>query len=233
MLGDQGRPLHPSLAADLLMNNEVLLPQGEEKRLAKVIKRSANSEGKVIGNYNELPLLNTMLYDVQFPDGSIKPYSASLISENILMQADSDGLHHQLLEGILDNFKDKRAIEKKDQYFVTNRGRRSMHQTTVGWKFNVKWRYGTTTWVSLKDLKESNPIKVAEYVTAREIQDEPAFAWWVPYTLRKRDRIIASVNSRIRKSSHKYGIEIPMSIKHAKKIYHRNKNTFWQDAIKL
>ena len=72
-----------------------------------------------------------------------------------------------------------------------------------------------------------------EYVTARDIQDEPAFAWWVPYTLRKRDRIIASINSCVRKSSHKYGIETPTSIKHTEEIDHRNKNTFWQDAIKL
>ena len=74
---------------------------------------------------------------------------------------------------------------------------------------------------------------MAEYVTARDIQDKSAFAWWVPYTLWKRDRILASVDSRVRKSSHKYGIEIPTSIKHAEEIDHRNKNTFWQDAIKL
>ena len=89
------------------MNAEVLLPQGEEKRMAKVIKRSFNSDSKVIGNYNELPVLNTMLYDVQFPDGSIKPYSANIIADNILMQADGYGLHHQLLERILDHSKDK------------------------------------------------------------------------------------------------------------------------------
>ena len=70
------------------------------------------------------------------------------------MQADGDGIHHQLLEGILDHSKDKQAIEKKNKYFVSKRGRRSMHRTTVGWKFNIKWRDGTTTWVSLKDLKE-------------------------------------------------------------------------------
>ena len=108
-----------------------------------------------------------------------------------------------------------------------------MRKTTVGLKFNIKWRDGTTKWVSLKDLKESNPIKVAEYVTACDIEEEPAFAWWVPYTLRKRYRNIASVNSRVRKSSHKYGIEIPTSIKHAEDIDHINKSTFRQDAIKL
>ena len=52
-----------------------------------------------------------------------------------------------------------------------------MRQTTVGCKFRVKWKDSTTTWISLKDLKEFNPIEVSEYVTARIIQDEPAFAW--------------------------------------------------------
>jgi hypothetical protein len=31
----------------------------------------------------------------------------------------------------------------------------------------------------LKDLKESNPVEVAEYAVANKIDDEPAFAWWV------------------------------------------------------
>ena len=97
-----------------------------------MIKRSVDSDGKVIGNYNELPVLNTMLYDVKFPDGSIKPYSENLITENILMQTDGDRIHHQLLEGILDHSKNKQAIEKKDKYFVSKHGRRSMRKTTVG-----------------------------------------------------------------------------------------------------
>ena len=83
----------------------------------------------------------------------------------------------------------------------------------------------------LKDLKESNPVGVAEYVTARGIQDESAFAWWVPYTLQKRDVIVSAVSSRVRKCSHKYGIEIPTSITHAKRIDQKNGNTFWTDAI--
>ena len=50
-----------------------------------------------------------------------------------------------------------------------------MRQTTVGWNFRVKWKDVTVTWTSLEDLKESNNIEVAEYVTARNIQDEPDF----------------------------------------------------------
>ena len=142
------------------------------------------------------------------------------------MQVDADGYHRQSLEGILDHSSDNRAVEKKNKCIFSKRGRRSMRQTTVGWKFRVKWKDGNTTWISLKDLKEYNPIEVSEYVTAHSIQNEPAFTWWVPFKLRKRDRIISSVNFRTRKAIHKYGIEIPTSIKHTEEIDRRNNNTF-------
>ena len=45
--------------------------------------------------------------------------------------------------------------------------------------------------------------------------------------------IISAVNSRVRKTTHKYGIEIPTSVEYAKEIDRRNKNRAWQDAINL
>ena len=53
----------------------------------------------------------------------------------------------------------------------------------------------------------------------------------MPYTLRKRDVILSAVKTRIRKTTHKYGIEIPVSIEHAYKIDAANNNHFWRDAI--
>ena len=50
-----------------------------------------------------------------------------------------------------------------------------MRQTTMGWTFHVIRKDGTVTWKPLKGLKESKPIKMADYVTAQGIQDEPAF----------------------------------------------------------
>jgi hypothetical protein len=60
----------------------------------------------------------------------------------------------------------------------------------------VQWKDGSTTWIPLKDLKESNPIQVADYVVAHKLPAEPAFSWWVPYVLRKRDRIIKQAMTR-------------------------------------
>ena len=43
--------------------------------------------------------------------------------------------------------------------------------------------------------------------------------------------IIAKVKARIRKTTHKYGIELPTSVEHAYKIDRENGNTFWRDAL--
>ena len=95
----------------------------------------------------------------------------------------------------------------------------------------IAWKDGSESWVPLKHLKESNPVEVAEFAVARGIDDEPAFAWWVPYTIRKRDVIIAKVKARIRKTTHKYGIEIPRTEEEAHALDAKNGNTFWRDAI--
>ena len=87
-------------------------------------------------------------------------------------------------------------------------------------------------WVPLADMKESHPVEVAEFAVARGIDRKPAFAWWVPYTLQKRDIIISKVKAQIKKATHKYGIEVPTSVEHAHEIDRRNGNTLWRDAIK-
>ena len=51
--------------------------------------------------------------------------------------------------------------------------------------------------------------------------------------MRKRDRIIAGVNSRVRKLSHTYGIKIPISVQHAEEIDRKYSNTLWMDATRL
>ena len=43
--------------------------------------------------------------------------------------------------------------------------------------------------------------------------------------------MIATVNSRVKKTSHKYGVEIPRTIAEAFAIDERNGNTFWHDAV--
>ena len=64
-------------------------------------------------------------------------------------------------------------------------------------------------------MKEPHPVEVAEYARARGIDKEPACECWIPHTLTKRQVILAPLKKRIRKTAHKYGIEIPTSVEHA------------------
>ena len=225
-----GKPVNQQSVTDLLINAEVLMPHDEVMCLAKVIRRSIDSDGRITGTFNENSSLNSLVYDVEFPDGAVKQFAANVIAENILTQVDSDGHRSDIMEGIIGHKSDKSALTKETAFVTTSRGMRKLRQTTIGWKFMVQFRNQTTQWVSLKILKESNPVEVAEYVKAHNLEDEPAFAWWVPYTLKKRDRIIAMVNSRVRNRTHKFGIEVPTTPSHAKELDEQNGNTLWQDA---
>ena len=76
-------------------------------------------------------------------------------------------------------------------------------------------------------MKESYPGETAEYAQSRQLHDKPAFRWWVPYTLKKRKAIISKVRARVRKVTHKYGIEVHRSAQHAYELDQNNNDTFW------
>jgi hypothetical protein len=75
---------------------------------------------------------------------------------------------------------------------------------------------------------------MAEYVVSQDIDHKPAFNWWVPHVLKKHDRIIPLVckwTTRYRKRTHKFGIEVPNTVKEALVLDCKNGNTLWADAI--
>ena len=57
----------------------------------KVFGWSKDADRNIIGKYNSKPMLNTMLYYVDFPNGAIRKYGSNIISDNIYSQVDSEG----------------------------------------------------------------------------------------------------------------------------------------------
>jgi hypothetical protein len=80
---------------------------------------------------------------------------------------------------------------------VTRESYHDYQKMTKGWKLCVKRKDGTTLWERLTDLKESYPIKVAEFAISCNIHDKATFAWW--YILAKCTQIISAVNRHYRK----------------------------------
>eukprot|EP00957_Ditylum_brightwellii_P138876 10585433-Ditylum_brightwellii.AAC.1 len=84
--------------------------------------------------------------------------------------------------------------------------------TTRGWELLVQFKDEGQEWVKLKDLKAANPVEFAEYVVVNCLADKPAFKWWVPHAIRKREQIINKVKSKYWRMSHKFGIRLPKTV---------------------
>ena len=75
-----GKPIDKQYLADLMINLEVLLPHEETQRTAKVICCTIYSNGSINGTFYEKPVLNQLVYDVEFPDGTVKHYAENVIA---------------------------------------------------------------------------------------------------------------------------------------------------------
>jgi hypothetical protein len=63
-----GKPFDVCSVADALINAEVMLPSGDSMAIATVVCRGVDNEGRLIGTFNDNPLLNTLLYECEFEE---------------------------------------------------------------------------------------------------------------------------------------------------------------------
>jgi hypothetical protein len=173
------------------------------------------------------------MYEVEFPSGQTEAFLANIIAENMFAQVDDEGHRNVLMKDIIDHHKNGRAVEAEDAFITTSHnGVKRRRETTIGWELLVHWRDGSTSWLPLKDLKNSFPIETAEYAVANKVSSQPAFAWWCEKTLQKRNRIIGKAKTRYWLRIHKYGIKIPKDWAQAVSFDEGNGDTLWQDAIR-
>ncbi len=58
---------------------------------AKVVARKRDADGNSVGILaNSNPILDTRIYEVQFPDGHIESYTANITKENMYAQVDHE-----------------------------------------------------------------------------------------------------------------------------------------------
>ena len=179
------------------------------------------------------PYLDTSLYEIEFNDGHVKSYAANLIAENIYEQLDDVGNKYHLIDEIIDHQKDNSAMSHKDSEY-TFRGCTNQKRMTRGWFLCVQWKDGSTSWEHLHDLKRiqsSGGCQILHFQSS--LTKEPAFIWWVPFALKRRDRIIKATQTRYQQKWQKYGIEIPKSVHRALEIGQETGTDFWRKALQL
>ena len=223
----------PNTYDDRYLNMELAVPRGDNPnpQYAKVMKRLRDADSIPIGTANENPILDSHMYEVEYQDGTKASLAANYIAENLFAQIDQEGNRHILLDELIDYRLNGHELKLQDAFITTGTGMRRRCETTIGWELLAQWKDGSINWISLKDLKESYPVQTAEYAVAAKIAMEPAFAWWVPHMLKKRNRIISKVKSKYWLRTHKFGIRIPKSVEEAKRLDQENGNTLWWEAI--
>ena len=162
---------------DRYINAEVLFPNGNKIERGIVTSRVTDGKGNPVGTYDPNPIVDSRVYEVMFPDGIINQYAANIIAESIYNEVDEDGRISQIMDEIVDIEETPDAVQESDGFVKDKHGNRKCRVTTKGWNFLVKWRDGDKSWTPLKDIKESYPVKVAEFVVKRGLEKRPAFAW--------------------------------------------------------
>ncbi len=178
--------------------------------------RKRDADGHLIGTKHDNPALDSHIYTVQYDDGHTEDYVYNAIVEALYSQVDEQGNKFWIMRDIVGHKRDLKASKGK----------------TKGWRLEVEWKDGTTTWEMLSSLKETNMVEVTQYAVANNLQDENAFKWWVPHAIHKHERIIKLTKRRRSTNRFKYGIELPRNIAHAHVLDRANRNTLWGDAIK-
>ena len=127
-----------------MLNTELMLPNGDSYKSAKVVRRTLGPDGQAQGRYHQQPQLNTMVYDIEFDDGLVKEYSANVIADELFAQTDDEGFTTTHLDAILEFRKMDDAVSWPDAYVQTKRGVKRLRKTTCGWQFLIRWTSNAT-----------------------------------------------------------------------------------------
>jgi hypothetical protein len=162
-----------------------MVPRGDGRIQGSITKHAKDNNGNPIGRRHNNYYLDTRQYEVELSDGMTEEYHANVIAENLFSQVDSEGHQYVLMKEISEHRKDETAVPASEGWIEMPNGQKVRKQTTRGWQLLVEWKEGRSDWITLKDLKESYPVEVAEYAIANKILAEPAFAWWINEVIKR------------------------------------------------
>eukprot|EP00970_Alexandrium_tamarense_P003116 scaffold471_cov109-Alexandrium_tamarense.AAC.4 len=180
-----------------------MMPRGDGFARGHVMKRKRGIDGEVIGRANTNPILDTRLYEVQFPGGEVTELTANVIAQSMYTQCDADG-KSQVRSGLM-----SRRLSSGDARVYDDQPKLSdlkeSHPVQVA-EYAVAQGIAhepAFNWWVTHVLRKRDRIVAA---------------------VKKR-------NVRYLKKTHKFSIELPKSVAKAYELDRRNGDTKWADAI--
>ena len=106
----------PTGLYDALISAEVILPKGDILVPATVTRRKRDADGNPVGTAHPNPIMDTRVYEVEFPDGHTEDFAANIIAQNVYAQVDPEGRRYLLLDEIINHHKGQTAIHADDKW---------------------------------------------------------------------------------------------------------------------
>ena len=123
----------PDVYDDTYLHMELALPRaGGEVEFGRVVKRMSDKNGLPIGTANDNAILDTRVYDVEFPDGHKAALAANIIAENLYAQVDSEGNRHALFDEIVAHRTNGKEVKMQDAFVITKSGTKRRKESTIG-----------------------------------------------------------------------------------------------------
>jgi hypothetical protein len=101
---------------------ELAVPRDSDgPKFARVTKRLKDKDRLPIGKANN-PILDTIMYEVEYPNGHKASLSANAIADNMFAQVDDKGNRHVLFEEIIDHQTDGTEGKQQGALLTTRNG---------------------------------------------------------------------------------------------------------------
>ena len=126
---------------------------------------------------NDNPILDSIIYEVEYLNGYVVTMAASVNSKNLFAQVYQEGNRFALIESIIDTRTGGTQTLQQDSFVVTKSGTKQRKNITKIWEVCIQWKDESTTWNKLKDITDLYPEQMVEYAVENIISEEPAFAW--------------------------------------------------------
>ena len=124
---------------DTYIGARVVVPGKDSPSILGIVKRrKRDHEGNPIGTMNSNPILDSRVYELEFPDRRVEEYSVNSIIENLVEQVDDNGWDQGILQEIIGMRSNPEiAIQKGEHAFTFIHNIIRPVITTKGWDVQV------------------------------------------------------------------------------------------------
>lgn len=102
---------------------------GDNLQMGRFFVRTLSDQLQLMGIYDEQFSFNSVIYNIEFPEGQVKDNSDNILADNMLSQLNTD-VHNILLMNNIIDYRNNEATETpmKDKYLVTNTVQRRLRK---------------------------------------------------------------------------------------------------------